>query len=128
MSKSPGHRQWPGHKVREIPLKDHMRVSIGGETIAESDRVIRVDEDDHPARYYFPREDVRMQKLTPTDTTTRCPFKGEAHYFSIRADGRELEDSVWTYEHPYDEHQDLEGRLAFYDGQEVPGIRIRPRA
>jgi uncharacterized protein (DUF427 family) len=52
-----------------------------------------------------------MEKLSRSETTSECPFKGMAHYLSLRAGGTSLEDAVWTYEDPYDEHQGLKDRL-----------------
>ncbi|MGH8296066.1 MAG: DUF427 domain-containing protein [Steroidobacteraceae bacterium] len=119
MSKSPGHQKWPEHKVRETPAGERVTVELDGQTLADSHNAIRVDEDGSPARYYFPRDDVRMEKLQRTDTTSQCPFKGTAHYFSLSMEGGgnggKLEDAVWSYEEPFDEHQDLKDRLAFYD-------------
>ena len=85
MAKSPGHRKWPDHKVQEIPLDQRVKVEVGGEVVAQSDNVIKVAEDHSPVRYYFPRADVAMSKLARTETTSECPFKGTAHYFSIHA-------------------------------------------
>lgn len=129
MSKSPGHQKWPQHKVREHPVGQRLQVIIGDEVLAESDDVIRLEEDDHPTRYYFPRDSVKMDKLEGSDTTSECPFKGTARYFNISADagGKKFEDVVWSYEDPYDEHQDLKGRLAFYDDK-VPELDIRPQS
>lgn len=124
MSKSPGHQKWPDHKVQESPMTQRITVEIDGKDIAESRRVIRVDEDHHPARYYFPRSDVRMDLLERSNTTTQCPFKGTAHYFHLNVGGRKFADAVWTYEDPYDEHQDLKDRLAFYDDR-TPEIHIQ---
>ena len=124
MSKSPGHQQHPDHRVAERHLDQRMTVSINGEVIADSKDVIRVDEDKNPARFYFPRSDVKMDKLQASQTTSQCPYKGTARYFSISAGGKQLKDSVWSYETPYDEHVDLAGRVAFWDDK-VPDIQVR---
>ena len=124
MAKSPGHQQHPEHKVLEKPLDERLRVEVAGELVADSRNVLRVDEDRHPARYYFPRTDVKMDKLTRTDTTTVCPFKGTAHYYSVHAGGKTLKDAVWAYEDPYEEHPALKERLAFWEGR-FPEMTIR---
>jgi uncharacterized protein (DUF427 family) len=125
MSKSPGHQQHPNHHLAERHLDQRMTVSVGGEVIADSRDVIQLDEDRSPVRFYFPRSDVKMDKLQPSQTTTVCPFKGTARYFSINAGGKQLKDSVWSYETPYDEHADLAGRVAFYDDK-MPDIQVTP--
>jgi uncharacterized protein (DUF427 family) len=115
MSKSPGHQKWPDHKVRERHLTGRVKAEVAGEVIADSTDVILVEEDGNPVRYYFPRADVRMEKLERSASTTKCPFKGTASYYGVNAAGKKLEDAVWTYEHPFDEHQELKDRLAFWD-------------
>jgi uncharacterized protein (DUF427 family) len=114
--KSPGHQKKPSHKVEEKHLVEKLEVEVGGEIVADSRDVIRVDEDGSPPRMYFPRAAVAMDKLEPSSTTTQCPFKGTARYFHLKTGGgKTLPDAVWSYEEPYDEHRELKDRLAFYD-------------
>lgn len=123
MSKSPGHRKWPDHKVEETHLDQRITLKLDGTVIAESSDVIKVEEDEHPDRYYFPREDVKMDALERSDKTTECPFKGEAHYFDVKLGDTSLENAVWTYEDPYEEHRDLKNRVAFYEDK-MPELRL----
>lgn len=115
MTKSPGHQKWPDHQISEEHPKAHYRATLDGKTIAASDHVIKLIEDNHPDRIYFPREDVKMELLESTSTTSECPFKGEAHYFSILNGKEKIEDAVWSYENPFEEHQDIKGFVAFYE-------------
>lgn len=123
MTRSPGHQQHPEHKVRERPLEERIQVAVDTQTIADSTHVIRVDEDGHPARYYFSRDDIDMTRLQPSSTTTQCPFKGKATYFDLQLQDRRIPDAAWTYEAPYEEHAALQGRVAFYEDH-VPEMTI----
>jgi len=126
MSKSPGHRKWPDHQVREEQLEQPMEVEVEGVVVANSRDVIKVDEDKSPVRYYFPRGDVRMEKLSHSQTISECPFKGHANYYSLSLGERQIDDAAWAYESPYDEHKALKGRIAFYDDR-FPEIHIGPK-
>jgi uncharacterized protein (DUF427 family) len=117
----------PAHKVQERHIDERVAVAVGGEEIASSTDVIRVDEDGYPGRYYFPRSGVKMDLLERSGTTTQCPFKGTARYFSLKIGAKKLEDAVWSYEEPYDEHSGLKDRLAFYDDR-YKEIRVKPQA
>lgn len=126
MGKSPGHQQHPDHKVTETRLTQPVTASMGGRIIAESEDVIRVDEDGAPPRYYFPREAVKVDQLEPSATSTKCPFKGTASYYTLVLDGHRVEEAIWSYEDPYDEHAALKGRMAFYDDKH-PEITVSDR-
>ncbi len=125
--KSPGHQKWPDHQVKEFHVDGAAEVRIGPEVIADSRDVIRVEEDGSPPRLYFPRDAVVMQKLEPSETTTQCPFKGTARYFTLNINGKKMKDAVWSYEEPFEEHQALKGRVAFYE-EKFPDIRVQPRS
>ena len=126
MSKSPGHQKFPEHQVREQQVGMWLKALVDGEVVADSIDVIRVAEDGNPVRYYFPRSDVSMSLLERSGTTTECPFKGKAHYYTLKVGQRTYPDAVWTYEDPYDEHRRLQGRLAFY-AEKAPGLSIEPK-
>jgi uncharacterized protein (DUF427 family) len=123
MTQSPGHQKWPEHKVEEKPLKKRIQVAVGDQLVADTTAAVEVDEDNHPPRFYIPRADVNMGLLQPSNTRTRCPFKGEAHYFDLGLEGRIVADAAWTYENPYEEHEDLKDLIAFHDDK--PGIEVR---
>jgi uncharacterized protein (DUF427 family) len=117
----------PDHKVVEQRLGERVQVCVDGETIADSADVIKVEEDGLPARYYFPRQDVRTDRLEPSAMTSECPFKGVARYFDVNVGGQRIKDAVWSYEDPYDEHHDLKERLAFFD-EKVARMKIETPA
>lgn len=123
MTQSPGHQKWPEHKVQEKQLNQRVQVLVKGESVADSTGVIEVDEDKHQPRYYVPRSDVEMNKLSASNTTTRCPFKGEAHYFNVNVETKEVQDAAWSYEEPYDEHRRLKDYIAFHD--EIPEVEVK---
>ncbi|MDQ2077778.1 DUF427 domain-containing protein [Marinimicrobium sp. ABcell2] len=122
ISRSPGHQKWPQHRVEEEPISRCVQVEALGELIAESTRAIQVREDRQPVRYYIPNEDVRLDKLEESGTTTRCPFKSRARYYNLHLNGGVREDAAWSYDAPYEEHAKLQGCIAFHD--ELPALRV----
>ena len=82
--------------------------------ITESARALTLREASYPAVQYIPREDADMTRLSRSERTTHCPYKGDANYFNIRADGKVIENSIWTYETPFPAMAEITGHLAFY--------------
>ena len=93
------------------PAGPRVQVIYRGVVIADSRDALRLDEMNFPAAYYFPRRDVKMDRLERSHHESFSPYKGYATYYSIK-DGPE--NAVWSYEDPYDRMRALEGRLAFY--------------
>ena len=88
-----------------------VRVSYRGELVADSADALRLEEGSYPAVYYFPRKDVKMERLERTSHTTHCPYKGDASYFSLKGGPQ---NAVWSYETPFDEMKAIGEHLAFY--------------
>ena len=104
----------PDHPIAVVANPKRVRVSIGGEIIAESTHALTLKEANYPAVQYIPRADADAAKLKRTEHTSYCPYKGDANYFSIAAGGKTLENAIWTYETPYDAVKEITGHLAFY--------------
>ena len=90
-------------------------VRVSGETVAQSSSTLLLLEGSLPPRHYFPREDVNMDLLTPSQSVSHCPYKGDANYWSFKAADRYSEDVVWCYETPIEEMSSIAGMLGFYD-------------
>lgn len=100
----------PGSAIYWHEVPQRVRAVVGGETVVDSRRAKLLHETGHLPVYYFPLEDVRLDLLTPTDTRTHCPFKGEASYRSFG----DVEDLVWEYEAPLESVSFIKGHVALY--------------
>lgn len=92
---------------------ERVRVWAGDTLLADTHAAIELRETDYPHRQYIPRQDVVMDRLTPSPTLTHCPFKGDANYFSIALRDEKLTDAVWSYEQPFEAVAEIAGYLAF---------------
>ena len=117
----PGYKKHPEHRLSAKPAGERVQVVLDGEVIADSADAIRLEEGSYPAAYYFPRKDVKMERLERSAHETYCPFKGTASYYSFK-DG--AKDAVWTYEKPYDEMLAIREHLAFYPDK-VDSITVK---
>ena len=94
-----------------------IRVVLGGVTVAESTRAVRVLETSHPPGYYIPPEDVRREYLRPSRRTSYCEFKGQASYYDLVVGEREVRDAAWYYPDPSPGYEAIRDHLAFYPGR-----------
>lgn len=104
-----------GHTITVERGSQRVRVVHQGQVLAESTRPLVLKETGCPVRYYLPPEDVRTELLTPSNTTTHCPFKGDASYWSLPG----APDLVWAYPDPKDDVAAIKDHLCFYDTQVV---------
>lgn len=94
-----------------------MKATWNGHVIAESDATVVVE-----GNHYFPLDAVDPAVLRPSDTTTTCPWKGLASYYSLEVDGRVNRDAAWTYRSPKSAAAEIKDHVAFWRGVDVtPG-------
>lgn len=124
------HPRDPYKRVDILRSTRHVTVSVDGVVVADSHRPTMLFETSLPRRHYLPLTDVRMDLLRPSPTRTRCPYKGEAVYWSVRLpDGGEvLRDVVWSYPSPVRESAPIAGLLCFYDEHVDVAVDGEPQA
>ena len=91
-----------------------MRAIWNGTVIAESDDTVVVENN-----HYFPADSVVDGVLLPSDTTSVCPWKGTASYYTLEVDGQTNPDAVWYYPEPKDAAKEITDRVAFWKGVTV---------
>ncbi|RDH74328.1 DUF427 domain-containing protein [Mycolicibacterium moriokaense] len=115
MSDKPVHQPSAEHPITVTPTGKHVVVRVNGQVVAESDQALTLQESTYPAVQYIPIGDVAADALTSSDTTTYCPYKGDATYYHVStAAGDTVEDAIWTYVAPYPAVADIAGHVAFY--------------
>ena len=91
-----------------------MKAIWNNTVIAESDDTVVVE-----GNHYFPLASVNRDFLVDSDTTSVCPWKGTASYYSVEVGGKRNDDSAWYYPEPKDAAAEIVGRVAFWRGIEV---------
>jgi len=109
------HPRDPYKRVDTLLSTKHIEVEVAGVKVADSHKPMLLFETGLPTRYYLPRVDVRTDLLVPSDTITRCPYKGEANYFSVQVGDQLVEDIAWYYPYPTPEVPKISNLTCFYD-------------
>jgi uncharacterized protein (DUF427 family) len=109
------HPRDPYTRVDILPSSRHVRVEVDGVTVAESASPRLLFETGLPVRYYLPKTHVRMELLTPSDSVSHCPYKGQAEWWSVRVGDGLRDDLAWSYRTPLPESQKIAGLVAFYN-------------
>ena len=113
------------HPITITPTDGRVTVTLGGRIVADTTRALTLQEASYPAVQYVPLEDVDGAVLESNDTTTYCPFKGQATYSSIRVGDDLAEAALWTYVDPHDSVSRIKGHAAFYPDR-VDAIEVHP--
>jgi uncharacterized protein (DUF427 family) len=108
---SPGFARNPGKSITVEPHKGVVTVRSGDRVVASSTNAKLLTEAPYPPVLYVPFSDVDFGALEKTATTTHCPYKGDASYWSVRGGAK---DAMWAYETPFDEMSEIKDHGAFY--------------
>jgi uncharacterized protein (DUF427 family) len=109
------HPRDPYHRVDVLESSRHVRISVNGEVVAETDRPRILFETGLPPRYYIAPEEVRQEALAQSEKRTQCPYKGVASYYSVEAGGDKVDDLVWYYPEPIAATQEIRDHLCFFN-------------
>jgi uncharacterized protein (DUF427 family) len=120
MADAPTESVWEYPRPPRLERCQHrIRVVFGGQTVAESRNAYRVLETSHPPTYYIPPSyippsDVRSEFLLPSSRRSRCEWKGDAHYWTLRVGDCESVNAAWSYPSPTKAFAAIRNCLAFY--------------
>jgi uncharacterized protein (DUF427 family) len=104
----------PAHLLYIHALPARIRGVVDGVTVVDTTAATMLHETRLLPRWYLPRADVRTELLEPSETSTHCPFKGDARYWHLRVGDRVIEDAFWEYPEPLPTAPDLSGLLSPY--------------
>jgi uncharacterized protein (DUF427 family) len=102
------------HPITIEPAGQRIIVRAGNQVVADTTAAVTLREAGYRPVHYIPIKDVDQTMLRPSPTSTYCPYKGDASYYSITGPDGLIQDAIWTYEHPYAAVDAIAGRLAFY--------------
>ncbi|KAK9789412.1 hypothetical protein WJX73_010737 [Symbiochloris irregularis] len=88
--------------------------SWNGATLASSDKTEVVE-----GNQYFPPESLKREYLEASTTTSTCPWKGQAHYYNLKVDGKVNKDAAFYYPQPKDAAKQIKDHVAFWKGVTV---------
>ncbi len=106
----------PDHPIDIERHTGRVRVTFVNHTIADTTSALELREASYPPVYYVPMADVDHAALRPSDTTSRCPYKGDASYYDV-IDPHTLQavdDAMWQYRAPYPWVNEIAEYVAFY--------------
>lgn len=104
----------PDHPISIVADPARVTARVGDTVVADSAAALRMQEAQYPPVHYVPLEDVDPTLLRSSETTSYCPYKGEASYYSLSTPAGDVEDAMWFYKSPYPAVGQIAGHVAFY--------------
>ena len=104
----------PDHPITVTPYGGRVVVRFGDAVVADTTHALELREASYKPVLYVPRADAKLDAFRRSDHHTHCPYKGDASYFHLEADGQHAENAVWTYESPFPAMASIKEYLAFY--------------
>ncbi|WP_225849333.1 DUF427 domain-containing protein [Streptomyces sp. HPF1205] len=123
------HPRNPYTRVDALRSGSPVRVEVDDVVLADAPSCVKVFETGLPTRYYLDRVHLDLSRLTPSDTVTACPYKGNTSgYWSARTARGTRKDIAWAYDFPTRQLLPIAGLVAFYnervdlyvDGERLP--------
>jgi len=114
MTDKTGVQPGPDHPITVTPTSARVIVTVAGKVVADTRRALTLRESTYPPVQYIPIEDVDRSLLERTGTSTHCPYKGDASYYSVPLGGERAVDAVWVYENPNEAVAQIKDHVAFY--------------
>lgn len=111
------HARNPYKRVESLRSSRHLEIVLNGQLIAETRNSVMLLETGMPYRFYIPEMDVFREFLRPSLLTTRCPYKGEARYYSVEVGGKLYQDLGWYYPYPTLEVAKISNLICFPQGK-----------
>jgi uncharacterized protein (DUF427 family) len=102
------------HPITIDPAGQSIIVRVGDQVVADTTAALTLREAGYRPVHYIPIKDLDQTMLRPGPTSTYCPYKGDASYYSVTGPDGLIQDAIWTYEHPYAAVDAIAGHLAFY--------------
>ena len=88
-----------------------MKAIWNNTVIAESDDTLVIENN-----HYFPADSIKKEFYKSSETHSSCPWKGQAHYYSLLVNGKENTDAAWYYPEVSELAKGIKGRVAFWKG------------
>ncbi|KAI4205499.1 MAG: hypothetical protein LQ346_001453 [Caloplaca aetnensis] len=123
------HPKDPYKRIDILPSSRNLTVKVHNVVVAESIMNLCLFETGLRPRYYMPKTAIKWQYTAPSETTTLCPYKGEAEYYHLIVDGKEIKDAIWWYRYPTQESIQIAGMACFYNEKVevfVDGVEEEP--